>query len=43
MCYLVLFVVVVLLVVFFLTKTGASAVIDGARSAPSTMIPDQQS
>ena len=32
MCYLILFVVVVLMVVFFLTKTGASAVVHGERS-----------
>jgi hypothetical protein len=32
MCYLVLFVVAVLLAVFFLTKAGASAVVDGQRT-----------
>jgi len=35
-CYLVLFVVAVLLVVFLLTKSGASAVIDGDRKNPMT-------
>ena len=33
MCYLILFVVAVLLFVFFLTKTGASAVVNGSRSS----------